>query len=57
MAHKKKKLKTFTNTSDAPYDRHKYKVLLSDGREIILEDYEYVRAVWYQYDCKGVEVL
>ena len=39
---RKKKLKTFTSTSEAPYDRHKYKCTLKDGREIILDDYEYV---------------
>ena len=54
---RKKKLKTFTSTSDAPYDRHKYKVLLRDGREVTIEDYEFVRAIWHQYDCTGVEVL
>ena len=57
MAHRKKKLKTFSSTSDAPYDRHKYKVLFKNGGEVILDDYEYVRAIWHQYDCIGAEVL
>ena len=56
VAHRKK-LKTFICTSDLPYDRHKYKCVLKDGREVILDDYELVRAVWNQYGCDKVEVL
>ena len=54
-----KKLKTFTSTCDKDYDRHSYKLVLKNGKALILEDYEMVRQYWYQYknqmDC--VEVL
>ena len=43
MAHRKKKLKTFTSTSDLPYDRHTYKMVLKNGKSIVVDDYELVR--------------
>lgn len=50
----------FTNTSDDPYDRHTYRVLLTNNKNIILHDYELVRSLWFQYEKKflnTVEVL
>tara|TARA_Y100001973_G_C5131830_1_gene298195 strand:- start:158 stop:340 length:183 start_codon:yes stop_codon:yes gene_type:complete len=60
MARKKKQaLKTFTSTCEKPYDRHTYKLLLNNGKAIILDDYEMVRAYWHQFrgHLKSVEVL
>ena len=55
----KKKLNTFTSTCNKDYDRHTYKLVLKNGKALILEDYQMVRQYWYQYkdqmDC--VEVL
>ena len=53
--------RTFTQTSDVPYDRHHYKLTTGDGRSYIFDDYEHLRAVWFQEarNWKGsiVEVL
>jgi len=51
----------FTSTSDKPYDRHTYKIILSDGRYKLFQDYEHMRAYWMQttqiYGLQSVEVL
>ena len=50
----------FTNTSDGPYDRHTYRVRLTNNKSIVLDDYELVRGLWFQYEkqfLKTVEVL
>ena len=49
MARKKQKLKIFTNTSDKPYDRHKYRMVMKTGKAIVLDDYELCRNYWWQY--------
>ena len=41
-------LKTFTQTSDKPYDRHFYVVSYPDGRAYTFEDYTMMRAWWFQ---------
>ena len=51
----------FKQTSDLPYDRHKYKIVFKDGRSILLNNYDEMRGVWFEYvrnwgDAK-VEVL
>jgi hypothetical protein len=40
--------KTFKQTCDKPYDRHHYKLVLSNGNELIFDNYEDVQAVWFQ---------
>ena len=50
----------FEQTSDKPYDRHQYE-LQFNGQSIIFDDYEQMRAHWFQCvrnwkDCK-VNVL
>ena len=60
MASKKQQaIKTFTSTCDKDYDRHAYKLVLNNDKAIVLQDYEHVRAYWYQYKehLKYVEVL
>ena len=49
----------FEQTSDLPYDRQKYKVYTKTGRTYIFDDYEEVRAVWFQSKklLSHVEVL
>ena len=50
----------FTQTSDGSYDRHIYRVVLKDGRSAMLDDYEQVRQMWWNYDSsllKHVEVI
>ena len=55
----KRKLKTFTSTCPKDYDRHTYKLCLKEGKVIVLQDYEQVRAYWYQFrdQLECVEVL
>ncbi len=49
----------FTSTCDKDYDRHQYKLVLKNGKAIILEDYESARNLWYQYSSQmdHIEVL
>ena len=55
----KRKLKTFTNTCSKDYDRHHYKLILKSGKEVVLEDYESARNLWFQFgsQCELIEVL
>lgn len=40
----------FTQTSDAPYDRHNYKVIFKGERkEIYCESWEQAQAIWFQW--------
>lgn len=41
-------LKTFKQTCDKPYLRHHYKLVLTDGREVIFDNYEDVQVTWFQ---------
>ena len=49
----------FESYCDKPYDRHTYKLTLSNGKAIILEDYDQVKQFWYQFrqQLKSLEVL
>ena len=50
--------KTFTYTSDAPYDKHRYAIVDQDGNQVIVEDYMEVYQVWMRSDeLSHVEVL
>ena len=51
---------TFKQTCDKPYDRHDYKLVYEDGKEVIFDDYEYVQLTWFQHGgnfLSHVEVL
>ena len=37
----------FQQTSDEPYDRHDYKIVLKNGKSITFDDYEIVNAFWW----------
>ena len=54
-------IKSFTCTSTLPYDRHTYKLYLTDGRTTTFHDYEQLRAYWMQTNqimgLSHVEVL
>jgi len=47
----------FTNTSDGPYDRHTYRVRLTNNKSIVLDDYELVRNLWFQYEKQFLETV
>ena len=43
-------LKTFTQTSDAPYDRHHYKIVFRGGEKVIYcESWEAANQIWFQW--------
>ena len=44
----------FTSYCDKPYDRNKYKLVLKNGKAIVLEDYDQVRQLWYQFRTQMV---
>lgn len=49
----------FTTYSTDPYDRHHYKIYFKNGDSIILEDYDLVKAMWFQSksDVESVEII
>ena len=50
----------FQVSSDKPYDRHIYRLHLTDGRYVDFEDYENLHATWFQTAkmfLNSVEVL
>lgn len=53
-------MKSFTVTSDKPYDRHDYKVVLSNQQSFVFDNYADCLSLWFQIpeELKGhVEVL
>lgn len=42
------KVTTFKQTSDDPYLRHHYKLVYTDGRNIVFDNYEDVQVTWFQ---------
>lgn len=38
----------FSCTSDAPYDRHNYEVVLKDGKKVFFNEWERAQAYWWQ---------
>ena len=50
----------FKQTSDKPYDRHDYKLVYEDGKEVVFDNYEDVQLTWFQnggHFLSHVEVL
>ena len=49
----------FESYCDKSYDRHKYKLILKNGKAIVVEDYEHVRQFWAQFrlQLEKVEVI
>jgi hypothetical protein len=45
---------------EKPYNRHDYKVVFEDGKEVIFDNYEDVQLTWFQrggYFLSHIEVL
>tara|TARA_Y100000361_G_C11006498_1_gene262091 strand:+ start:298 stop:498 length:201 start_codon:yes stop_codon:yes gene_type:complete len=38
----------FQQTSDEPYDRHNYKVVLLNGQSVIVDAWDLAQAIWFQ---------
>ena len=41
-------VKSFKLHCEKPYDRHDYKLVFEDGREVIFDNYEDVQVTWFQ---------
>lgn len=41
----------FTCTSLEPYDRHQYRIINKDGKELIVDNYMQAQLIWFQSDC------
>jgi hypothetical protein len=39
---------TFTCTSDAPYDKHNYEVVLKNNKKVFFDNWEDTQVYWYQ---------
>ena len=40
--------KVFQQTSDGPYDRHKYQIFSTSGESAVVDDYMVAQATWFQ---------
>ena len=40
--------KTFKVTSEAPYDRHNYEILLKNDKKVFFDNWEDTQVYWYQ---------
>jgi hypothetical protein len=38
----------FTQTSDAPYDRHDYEIVLKNGKNLIFNNWEDAHRYWWE---------
>jgi hypothetical protein len=38
----------FQQTSDEPYDRHNYKVVLLNGQSVVVDAWDLAQAIWFQ---------
>lgn len=50
----------FKQTSDMPYDRHEYKLVYTDGKEVFFDNYEDIQRTWFEksgYFLSHIEVL
>ena len=39
----------FKQSSDKPYDRHQYQIVINKDQSIIFDDYDQLRAYWFEY--------
>jgi len=46
-------------TSDKPYNRHRYKLVFTDGRSILFDEYDKMKKTWMQFPevCSHVIVV
>ena len=54
MTPKKDEIKWFAQTSDKPYNRHTYRLKFHNGKAIVYDDYEVMRAHWFQWCQTGM---
>ena len=47
---------TFSQTSDVPYDRHSYEVILKNGKKVFFEHWEEAQVYWWQ-NCQIPDFL
>jgi len=47
------KLKHFTGTSDAPYDKHEYVIVAKNGQRLQFDDYLQMQQVWIMSNDEG----
>ena len=50
----------FEQTSDEPYTRHDYRLITTDGRSVVMHDWESVSSAWFQLPAmfkERIEVL
>ena len=45
---KKNDSRWFAQTSDEPYDRHRYKVVFTGADPIIVDEWEQANLIWFQ---------
>jgi hypothetical protein len=38
----------FQQTSDGPYDRHKYQIVSKTGESVVIDDYMVAQATWFE---------
>ena len=52
-------VKQFTCTSKKPYTKHHYVIVMKNGNEVLIQDYELMKSFWYQYreEATHVEVV
>lgn len=46
-------LKVFANTSDLLYDRHNYKLIQSNGKNITFDNWEDAKSYWFEKTSLG----
>ena len=50
----------FQQTSDEPYDRHNYKVVLLNGQSVVVDAWDIAQSIWFQNPAQilsHIEVL
>lgn len=61
MANKEPQLEVFKQTSDQPYDRHHYRLVMKNGKKMVFEDYETAKNMWWNMcgmgTCSHIEVI
>ncbi len=40
-------MEVFSQTSDAPYDRHNYEIVLKTGKTVFFDDWEGAQGYWF----------
>lgn len=38
----------FNQTSDEPYDRHHYKIVMRNGECVVVDSYDVAQSIWFQ---------